>query len=525
MFKGCVFMMIKETLKNIIQETNHHPFLFIGSGFSKRYMNTEKWDELLRYLCSLFTNNELQYSYYASTCSDMDYYGQQPHIAELLEKDFNKAVFTNDSFSDFRDKHMDELKANISPLKIAIAEHFSHVNLVPGNDKELSMLHKLSIRSIAGIITTNYDMLLEHFFPKFETYIGQEELLFANTTGIGEIYKIHGSVEYPSSIVISASDYKRFEDKSAYLIAKILTIFLEYPIIFLGYSINDRNIQNILETISQCLSQEKLNILKNRFIFVNYSDDNTINYINYGFKNGCSIPMMQVSTKDFLPIYEAIYDVKSTYNPSILRNLRQDIYKLAIEGEAHGNIIATGFERLDHLSPDANFIIGIGVTNNGHLIKTEQLYEDIVRDNQYLNPTLVIEEYLPELLKRNSGGLPMFKYLQTYKDEVFEAVKKQISIHNTVDSFLNDNLRKSKSNYRLTLSVKTVEEIIRLEGKDNAYKRLIFLEENDSINLHSMKEYISEILGDAPAKSLQNNTELKRLIRIYDFLKYKTTTT
>lgn len=41
-------------------------------------------------------------------------------------------------------------------------------------------------------------------------------------------------------------------------------------------------------------------------------------------------------------------------------------------------------------------------------IKAEQLYEDIVFDNQYFNPELVVEEYLPELLKNNSGGLPMY---------------------------------------------------------------------------------------------------------------------
>ena len=65
-------------------------------------------------------------------------------------------------------------------------------------------------------------------------------------------------------------------------------------------------------------------------------------------------------------------------------------------------------------------------------------------------------------------------------------------------------------------------EIIKREGNYSAYRKLIFLE-GDEIDLLSLRDYISRILGDSPAKILHNNSELKRLIRIYDFLKYKTT--
>ena len=47
-----------------------------------------------------------------------------------------------------------------------------------------------------------------------------------------------------------------------------MTIFLEYPIIFMGYSINDPNILNIIHSIVNCLNEEQLNKLHDRFIFV-----------------------------------------------------------------------------------------------------------------------------------------------------------------------------------------------------------------------------------------------------------------
>ena len=70
--------------------------------------------------------------------------------------------------------------------------------------------------------------------------------MFSRLQGIAEVYKIHGSVSDPSSVVINENDYKEFKEKSEYLAAKLLTIFMEYPIIFMGYSISDKNIQDIL---------------------------------------------------------------------------------------------------------------------------------------------------------------------------------------------------------------------------------------------------------------------------------------
>lgn len=76
----------------------------------------------------------------------------------------------------------------------------------------------------------------------------------------------------PQSIVINEKDYKEFKEKREYLAAKLLTIFMEYPIIFIGYSISDSNIRDILSSIVKCMSNEQVEMLKNKFIFVDYDD-------------------------------------------------------------------------------------------------------------------------------------------------------------------------------------------------------------------------------------------------------------
>ena len=80
------------------------------------------------------------------------------------------------------------------------------------------------------------------------------------------------------------------------------------------------------------------------------------------------------------------------------------------------------------------------------------MYEDVVFDNKYFNPVLVVEEYLPDLLKYNVGGLPMHKYLKDYDKSLFGNVKENFLKLNSIDSFLNGQLLKLK---------KHIEKIIR----------------------------------------------------------------
>lgn len=112
---------------------------------------------------------------------------------------------------------------------------------IESNDlqEELELLKELKPHAI---ITTNYDQLMEEIFPKYQPIIGQEVIYKKSSTDIGHILKIHGSV-----------DYTDFYERQIYLIAKLFTYFVEHPIIFLGYSISDRNVQSILYNAKKLL--------------------------------------------------------------------------------------------------------------------------------------------------------------------------------------------------------------------------------------------------------------------------------
>ena len=129
-------MGISDIIKNAIQITGHHPFLFVGSGISKRYLNTEKWDELLKVFCTEFSGNDFQYNIYANEVDAKDYYGMQPAIANLLEKDYSRAVLSKEKYNSFRTAHKQELLNNVSALKIAISQHLANP-VLPENNPEL----------------------------------------------------------------------------------------------------------------------------------------------------------------------------------------------------------------------------------------------------------------------------------------------------------------------------------------------------------------------------------------------------
>ncbi|WP_420825327.1 SIR2 family protein [Psychrobacter frigidicola] len=50
-------------------------------------------------------------------------------------------------------------------------------------------------------------------------------------------------------------------------------MFIERPVIFLGYSLTDQHIAEILEDILSCFPDKSLNFLKNKLLFVEWEPE------------------------------------------------------------------------------------------------------------------------------------------------------------------------------------------------------------------------------------------------------------
>ena len=315
-----------KNLKEIIDNFNTTPFLFVGSGITRRYYDLPSWKGLLEIFISKISSDEFAFASYENKAKELIRNESElyPKIAELVEKDFNNLWFKNEKgIRNLDDYYSNKVKKeSVSPFKAEIAMYIKNQsNIVPTYIEEIEKLKKLSIKSISGIITTNYDNFFEENFEGYKRYVGQDELIFSGIQGIGEIYKIHGTIEEPKSIIIDTKDYNEFEDKSNYLAAKLMTIFIEHPIIFIGYSISDINIQDILNSIIKCLDIEKVAKLKNRFIFIEYSpvvEEYEISEYTMKIEDKF-LEMTRIKMNDFSILYDELSKKKNKIPAKILR--------------------------------------------------------------------------------------------------------------------------------------------------------------------------------------------------------------
>lgn len=518
---------MKEQIYKHINKFETTPFLFVGSGLTRRYLGLDSWPGLLNKFAIETKNNEFAFELYSEEAKSQGYdQGEYQKIAELIEKDFNKLWYTNERYTESREKYKDEVKVNkTSPFKLEIAKYIKEkgkLNLEQYNN-EIELFKKISERSISGAITTNYDTFLEDCFEGYDKYIGQEELLFSPIQGSGEIYKIHGCLEKPKSIIINEDDYKDFEEKNAYLAAKILTIFLEHPIIFIGYSLSDINIQNILKSIIKCLSHENLKKLKDRLIFIEWNSgegEDSISQFSKDFGDGKSLEMTKIELKDYSQLYEALIQNKGKYRTNLLRNLKKDVYKLVLTSNPGTKMKVIGIEEDDKLD-QVEVVVGVGILaefgKKGYLgLKASEVYKDIVLDDGNFEDidTLVIEA-LPQLLKQNSWSMPIYKYISKYKGELPSDIKNNIK--SSLDEFINDQqkARKKKGNFS------SIKELRKIYSHEKVLSYIPYIKD-ENINIEELEKLLIDILDRDPM-CLDESTyksNLKRVIRMYDWLKY-----
>lgn len=524
--------LIPEVLEKL-NSFESQPFLFVGSGVSLRYLNLENWENLLRKFAFMATNEEYAFEQYKNDCEDGLLDNELfPAIASLIEKDFNRTWYKDEKYKDSRSRFKVYIDRGVSPFKLELANYTLNAESKMGNNQllqnEVALLKQLGDKSIAGIITTNYDKFIETAFS-FSKFIGQEELLFNPSQAVGEIYKIHGCCEKPESIVISTNDYDLFNERNAYLAAKLLTIFLEHPIIFLGYSINDPNIQAILKSIVDCLSQEKLQQLKDRLFFIEWEeghDGYSMSSHSIQFGAHKSLDMTRVTTGSFEKLFYTLLQNKGKYNVKLLRKLKQDVYDLILSEEPKGCIHVANIEDDTQLE-QVEVVIGVGINKEIAELgisapEAEDLYLDIVYGTGAFNSNIdaLVEKRVPQLMKRNSNSLPLWKYLSAYSKEIPMSLQEHLKFD--LNGFLSQHaISKKETNPLGETSIKELRENF---SDEDCLTQILYLQDNQ-LSPDELLAFLKDFLDThtdylKPANKDGKKTNLKKLIKIYDWMKY-----
>lgn len=525
---------MKDKIIQMLSNAPALPVLFIGSGLTRRYLDLPNWEGLLRQYC-IKSSYEYYYNKAERECrehSDMIY----PKIADYIEADFNDAYFTEDKYSDSREIHADDISKKISPFKFCMADYFNEKS----NDTqecysdEIELFRKIGTKNVSCIITTNYDLFLENSFGKdhFKPYIGQNELLFSTIYEVAEIYKIHGCCSNPDSIVINSHDYDLFVKKSAYLSSKILTLFLERPIIFLGYSVSDANIRRILRSISECLENNQLEQLKKRLIFIEWSEnpkDVGISERRFDFDNGKTIIMENIRLFDYSVLYSAILSNTVKYDVKALRRIKSQLYELVKTNKPTEKLyVATNIEDKNQ---DIDFVVGVGVYGKfgkvGYRgITADELYLYAIgkSDLQY-DDDMILKEAIPKL-HNGRTILPIRQFVSNCQSINCLNDKVRFSLNKSKKDLLS-LAQKDTVKKRGYKELPCIIDYYRRYGLSKTISS-IFISDFNQIDTEDLLEFIVKALEDEPTllsitgKAHPCKSNFKKCITLWDILVYST---
>lgn len=508
------------------------PYLFIGSGISRRYCGAPSWLELLKRLARE-TRPDREYpfkSYEAEEESGLKQSVMYSRIASKIESEYNLKFYSGEIAPGQEHEGIDYDYAECSPFRRHLAALFERVKQSPMSaelQEELQLLEQASRHSINGVITTNYDCFVESVFPDFDVYIGQEDLLFSQATGFAEIYKIHGCCTKPSSMVLTAGDYEGFERRKAYLVAKLLAIFLENPVIFMGYSCSDPNILGIFETISECVSAENLKKLGKRIFIVEYdemADTPCISPMLLGLKEK-TFSVTRIKTGKYGTIFQHLLNVKRHYDPRMLRRMGRDVYSTVFTNKPVDTVSVVSDSRV--FDSQCNFtgkvIMGFCASNQaGHNVRTSgQVYRHVLFEDADIEYCSFMESWLPRKLKANA--FPLYFYVRKYREmrpgmELPPEVQKHLSEFCTFDSFLGKKIRTDRGKRQAS----TLEQIeANWDELQNRYSKVMMLD-REELDKGRLLSFLRRLLDEHPEflsnPKAQYISDLRRLIRLCDFL-------
>ena len=217
-------------------------------------------------------------------------------------------------------------------------------------------------------------------------------------------------------MVLTDHDYGNFHRLNPYLAAKLITIFVEHPVIFIGYSMQDENIISLLSSIVSVLDQDKLSKLSRNLIFLQRANGSGPSIQDYTlqFKEG-NIPATLVKTDDFSPMYTAITEIEKKIPVKLLRIYKKQFYEIVSSTQPSRRMHVVNEGELDEKS-EIQFVAGLTVASDAKStigykgIKVIDLFNDLIIDADFHSES-VLKYSIPSFSKA-AKYIPIFKHLK-----------------------------------------------------------------------------------------------------------------
>lgn len=492
-------------IQEFVGHYKNHPVLFIGTGFSLRYLqNSFSWNDLLEFISfNLTENEEFYYDLKADSMENGEY--SYDLLASKLELEFNKRLAgeRNGKFQKINDAFYEKMKDGIksSRFKIYLTQLLNTPSIRPEKNNEIDALIRAR-KNIGSIITTNYDRLCEKIF-EFNPLIGNDILL---SNPYGSVYKIHGCVSDPNNIIITREDYNNFNNKYELIRAQLLSIFIHNPIIFVGYSISDSNIKSLLRTVFSYVNvnTELAKKIRDNFLLVEYDPDNPSVEIaehDIDIEGMATIRINKIKTDNYTAIYDALSKLVLPVSAMDIRKVQKVWNTIKSGGEIKVNIT----ENIDELKNE-DMVLAVGSE------KTVK-YEFQTKNEMIQNYFKIINEANSQLISllnkqviSTRERFPIFAFSSICENliNVDEYKSRQ------VDKIIADLKRCAKN---CKNSHTSIDDIADKLAEWKVIGGIMYAVMDDNISLNELKKYLEDNAGRC-------DTDFRRLLCLYDYLKF-----
>ncbi|ANB56474.1 SIR2-like domain protein [Anoxybacillus sp. B7M1] len=521
-------------------KNNEFPIVFIGSGLSIRYLkNFPNWRGLLEYLWNLTGEQSDFYAFLNRTRNDIE--KEKPNLKQseldyltnirvgtMLEQKINKLFYDEKiKIDNFTQK--EAFEKNITPFKKVLSNRFLNYEFKDEMLDEFEYFKKMLIKTQI-ILTTNYDTLIEDAYNSIsdygiKTYIGQKGF-FEQTMGYAELYKLHGCVTDPKSLIICENDYRRFEKNSVLISAKIISQLLHSPIVFLGYSLTDQNIRNIIRDFSSSLSEKELLKLESKIIVIEREEG--LNEIREETVNDRDLNcrFTYIRTDNFGEIYKKMAEINQGVAPSEVRKYQHIIKNLIIERGKEGTLksLLVAPSQLDELEKNIGnkkLVVALGDSTYIFAIPDVITYVyDYIFEKDELNTDIVLRFLANQPSK---SRLPFLRHvnIETISNSNLhpgekEKLRQRLENHG---DFLKEKQRITNRWYQIKFD--DLESILK---EDYPLERQygIIAYNIDNLNLNDVELYVKKAVEKLKENGeIRISTELRRLILLYDLKKNK----
>lgn len=533
---------MSKNVLDVIVESGKMPVLFIGAGISKRYLyNYPDWETLLKESFQIVDPDGFLYQKCCDqlrrqSCSEFEI---NALLGSCAEDEYNRAFFDREiSLKVGNNKNPNWVKRGISPYRMYLAQRFKkmRVNRNVALRAELDKLRMLK-NKVSAVITTNYDCFLEKevFDSDFSVFVHQSDIFSASSYNIAEIYKIHGSCLDANSLVITKKDYDEFNSSRKLIIAKMLTLFAESPLIFMGYSFTDENVQTIISDFIACLTPEQIEKIDQHFVFISYEKgqpDLVESKVQILTPTHQYIPLTQIKTDNFSLVYDTLNRIVPGLSPLRVRQTRHVVKKIvdqSILSDPAAESVIVGLENLDDLDfSNKPLAIAVGYKESilnkyGYgLLSDNFIFEDILYDNKHFDS----EEMCNSRLRSfpTNRLLPVFKYISQAQARGFglapdSKLCRYAEAHNTYGKICPSNIAKSLHGLPLVSSIAELRAEMVMNERLNT-KAGVLLKNIQHFSDSDIRSVLQE-LYQSSADECMKSTNFKRCVMFLDLIENK----